>query len=53
MEEQRLFNSKVMWEILPRNRLGIKRLVEALNGAFNGHLVNEYHHWCNNTGLTL
>ena len=37
-EEQHFFNSKVMWEILPRDRLGINRLVEALSGAFTKHL---------------
>lgn len=39
MEERRLFNSKVMWEMLPRDRLGINSLVEALSGAFTEHLA--------------
>jgi len=53
MEERRLFNSKIMWEMLPDDRLGIERLVDALNAAFSRHIAKEYDHLFHDKQLTL
>jgi hypothetical protein len=48
-EERSVSESQTMQGILPRERLGIERLVEALSEVFYQHVANRYHHHAHDT----
>ena len=43
-EEQRFFNSNIVWEEFPKDRMGTRKLVEMLIGLAHQRVRDEYLH---------